>query len=196
MDTGRLLALAEFLETSVPESEFDMARWQNRAFAPPTDGIPAGPSSLFGLIPGSPEIPPNPGCGFAGCAIGWAAHSGIFPGLSLKRVGDNWKELNGHKISAGAVVPAYAGDLQWGAIRALFKIYPADQKLVTLGEWQWKNKTPSMEEYLFHQLSYPFSPGPKEVATRLREAAAASGHKTIPTDLPEGVVPIRKDIVA
>lgn len=187
MDTGRLLALADFLDTRVPEADFDMSRWIARSYRPPTEGIPAGPPHLFGLLSGSPEVPPTPGCGFAGCAIGWAEHSGLFPGLRMINVNKDEKHRDGSKIML-ATVPAYAGALQWDAINSLFKIGKDDQKYNPAAKG---NKHWGLAGYLFHHATYPFNPGPKEVAARIREVVAASGHIAIPTDLPENVVPIR-----
>lgn len=195
MDTGRLLVLAEFLETSVPEAEFNMLLWQHRAYVPPMEGTPAGPPSFFGLLPGSPEVPPNPGCGFAGCAIGWAAHSGLFPGLKLREVNPEEKHRDGTKVGL-TIVPTYAGGTQWDAINSLFKIYPEDEKFVPETAVSKNGDKFKMSDYLFHQNAYPFNPGPKEVAARIRDVVAASGHRAIPTDLPENVVPIRSETAA
>lgn len=58
INAERLLKLADYLET-VPRDHFNMSKWS--------------------------EDKPS-GCGFSGCAIGWAAHGKLFPGLSLVRV--------------------------------------------------------------------------------------------------------------
>jgi hypothetical protein len=69
VEIEKIRQLADFLET-VPPEDFDLDGWVQRQQREPS-------SILFGLIQR------HPGCGFAGCAMGWAAHSGIFPGLRL-----------------------------------------------------------------------------------------------------------------
>lgn len=64
MNTERLLKLADFLET-VPEQAFTLDAWEARAASKP-EGDKQGE------------------CGFAGCAMGWAAHAKLFPGLILE----------------------------------------------------------------------------------------------------------------
>ena len=60
----RLLKLADFLET-VPRDAFNMSNWQT-----------SEPSSPEGEMPGE--------CGFAGCAVGWAAHEKMFRHFKLQ----------------------------------------------------------------------------------------------------------------
>lgn len=72
VNTERLLKLADFLET-VPPEDFSLTDWRTRM---PVDAIRLGPIVF------------KQGCGFAGCAMGWAAHSGIFPGLRMAYDGD------------------------------------------------------------------------------------------------------------
>lgn len=62
--TDRLLKLAAFLET-VPRRAFDITDWQTKEVTKP-EGKRLGE------------------CGFAGCAIGWAAHAKLFRGLTIK----------------------------------------------------------------------------------------------------------------
>lgn len=69
--TDRMFALADFLET-VPPEDFSLRSWQSRA---PIDAIRLGPIVF------------RKGCGFSGCAMGWAAYSGRFPGLRINRDG-------------------------------------------------------------------------------------------------------------
>lgn len=70
VEIGRLKALTDLLDT-VPIKQFDMDGWQIEA--------PRAPSHrFFGLIQ------TDPGCGFAGCAMGWAAHDAIIPGLYIE----------------------------------------------------------------------------------------------------------------
>lgn len=63
----RLLKLAAFLDT-VPNKAFDMSLWQAQ-----------GADKPEGKRPGD--------CGFAGCAMGWAAHTRMFRGLSVEPYG-------------------------------------------------------------------------------------------------------------
>lgn len=64
MRRGRLLKLAAFLET-VPAKAFSINSWQARKA-----------TKREGKRPGT--------CGFAGCAVGWAAHAKLIPGLTLR----------------------------------------------------------------------------------------------------------------
>lgn len=72
VDIGRMRKLADFLET-VPPEDFDLGAWQTVA---PRDAIALGPLVF------------RKSCGFAGCAMGWAAHSKLFDGLRINREGD------------------------------------------------------------------------------------------------------------
>lgn len=63
MNKRRLLKLATFLRT-VPRKSFNIGAWQAREADKPE-----------GEKPGD--------CGFAGCAMGWAAHAKLFRGLTL-----------------------------------------------------------------------------------------------------------------
>lgn len=45
-DTARLLKLAEFLETRVPEESFNMSHWERHEYKPPTEGVNAVPQDL------------------------------------------------------------------------------------------------------------------------------------------------------
>jgi hypothetical protein len=63
--------LADFLET-IPPEDFALDRWRERE---PRAAIALGPLVF------------RAGCGFAGCAMGWAAHAEVFPGLSINRNG-------------------------------------------------------------------------------------------------------------
>ena len=65
VELERCVALADLLET-VPSERFNMRGWVTQ--------LPrVAKKALFGLIEVSPD------CGFAGCAMGWAAYEGIFP---------------------------------------------------------------------------------------------------------------------
>lgn len=63
MNTERLLKLADFLET-IPKHVFTIHAWEARAAYKP-EGKKLGE------------------CGFAGCALGWAAHVKLFRGLDM-----------------------------------------------------------------------------------------------------------------
>lgn len=68
VETARLTALADYLDFEVPAADFDLRAWVGR--------LPMAPkTTLFGLV----EL--DPGCGFAGCAMGWAGYSRLFPGF-------------------------------------------------------------------------------------------------------------------
>lgn len=69
VNTGRMRQLADFLET-VPPEDFNLDNWMTQH---PVASIALGPIVL------------RRGCGFAGCAMGWAAHSGMFEGLRINR---------------------------------------------------------------------------------------------------------------
>lgn len=69
VEIGRMRQLADLLE-AVPPSSFTLDDWEAQPETP-------AKTMLFGLI----EL--EPACGFSGCAMGWAAHSGLFPGLSI-----------------------------------------------------------------------------------------------------------------
>ena len=126
VEIGRLRALAVLLDT-VPAERFGLESWASRTV-------------------GSE-------CGFAGCAVGWAAHSGIFPGLRFDT-----------EIKFGAV-PSYADMaykdrrwvwIGWEAVVALFGI------------------NQHVAEFLFHldfYYKHPLGPTPRVVARRLRRFA-------------------------
>ncbi len=69
VEVERCYALADLLD-KVPDETFDLRSW---VLWMPKDRQ----TRLFGLIETSPA------CGFAGCAMGWAAHARIFPGFYL-----------------------------------------------------------------------------------------------------------------
>lgn len=81
MRTDRLLKLADFLET-VPRRAFRMDYWVQRKASKPE-----------GDEPGE--------CGFAGCAMGWAAHQKMFKGLREDPIRENtitYKLPNGEQF--------------------------------------------------------------------------------------------------
>jgi hypothetical protein len=96
VDVPKLRLLANLLDT-VPSSKFEITTWGE--ITKPT---------LFQRLFKSRE------CGFAGCAIGWAAHSGIFPELSLSYMSIGNNTLIG--------VPTYDGFNSSEAICSLFQI--------------------------------------------------------------------------
>jgi hypothetical protein len=67
VNTERLLKLADFLET-IPDKSFNIRQWVTRQADKPE-----------GDVPGE--------CGFAGCAMGWAAHARLFDGLTIANDG-------------------------------------------------------------------------------------------------------------
>lgn len=68
VETARMSILADFLDT-VPANDFHIEMWALRLPRPAR-------TILFGLIE------TKPACGFAGCAVGWAVHSKLFPQLT------------------------------------------------------------------------------------------------------------------
>lgn len=69
VEIDKMRQLADFLET-VPPEDFDLEMWRTRA---PRDAIKIGPITLL------------KSCGFAGCAMGWAAYRRLFEGLYVNR---------------------------------------------------------------------------------------------------------------
>jgi len=69
VEIGKMRQLADFLET-VPPADFDLTSWQTQA---PIQRIAFGPIVF------------RHGCGFSGCAMGWAAYAEIFPDLYIDR---------------------------------------------------------------------------------------------------------------
>src|SRR4051812_40189361 len=124
----RLKALADLLDT-VEDHEFTLEHWVQ-------DHPRDRKTTLFGLIE------TDPGCGFAGCAMGWAAHQGIFPDFQVRRYGQ-------HDV--------YYGNLRdWDAVNAVLG-FP---------------KKSHMSLYLFGRLSYKTYASPALVAYRVRRFVA------------------------
>lgn len=90
VQVDKLRELANFLR-EVPPSQFDLREWEVRQEVP-------AKTIFFGLIE------TQPACGFAGCAMGWAAHSEKF----------------GMYIDDGDIV--YNGDIGWKAVCQVFGI--------------------------------------------------------------------------
>lgn len=130
--------MADMLDKVKPW-EFDLSEWVSRN--------PRDAKKFLGLFT------TDPGCGFAGCAMGWAAHQHTFPGLSLMTIKDGSKW-------AGMQVIAYVDDegkLSTGFTAAcrVFKI------------------SLRSAEYFFHPQSYSIvEVSPAMVASRLRRFAA------------------------
>lgn len=72
VELQKMRDLSDFLET-VPPEDFNLAHWRERSAVAP---ISLGPITL------------RRGCGFAGCAMGWAAEAGLFPRLRISKGGD------------------------------------------------------------------------------------------------------------
>lgn len=68
VEVGKMRTLADFLET-VPPEDFDLGFWEERQAVA---RIAIGPIVF------------REGCGFAGCAMGWASHQKLFDGLKVK----------------------------------------------------------------------------------------------------------------
>jgi hypothetical protein len=108
--TDRLLKLADFLET-VPRKAFDISSWVSSKATMPE-----------GERPGD--------CGFAGCAMGWAAHAKLFRGLTMER---------GYIID----YPAYRGFDGFEAAMTLFSIGDSEAtSLFDIGGYESRNPTP------------------------------------------------------
>lgn len=125
VELERCVALADLLET-VPAERFHMQGWVTQ--------LPRGArKALFGLIEASPA------CGFAGCAMGWAAYEGIFPGFSATTTGGLIYEVGGRRPFEN-----------WEAARAVLGL------------------NVNMSHYLFAADQYKVKPTPKMVADRVR----------------------------
>lgn len=85
VEIERMRQFADFLET-VPPREFDLNEWEAREAT-------AAKTMLFGLI----KL--EPACGFAGCAMGWAAHSNAFEGLILIEGEPVYKGFGGYRAA-------------------------------------------------------------------------------------------------
>ena len=104
MNKKRLLKLADFLET-VPRRKFNLRMW-------------------IQSLPSKPEAKTAGHCGFAGCAIGWAAHAKLFRGLHLNRA--DW-------------TPVYHGAEDWDAPMVLFDL-EAEQTKFLFSVWHYDNE--------------------------------------------------------
>ena len=87
VETSKLRALADLLDT-VPAERFDLLDW-------------VGPKSE---------------CGFVGCAVGWAAHFRIFPGLKL----DYGENHHGGYESSVVYMDGENVWVGWEAVQMLF----------------------------------------------------------------------------
>jgi hypothetical protein len=135
LQVKKLLKLADFLD-NLPRRSFDLSAW-----------VTAKRSRPEGKTPGS--------CGFAGCAMGWAAHEELFRGLKFDDIFFD-------------TTPAYTDKdglhLGFDAAVALFGLLNNHHAL-----------------YLFHINHYPIGktghrdPSPKRVAARIRRYVAKKG---------------------
>lgn len=152
----RLKAMANMLDT-VHESEFNLSMWVKQLPQQPT-------TRLFGLVQ------TNPGCGFAGCAMGWAAHLQIFPGIGIGK--------RGHVVyrppSLGTNNATPTTELRaWDATMAVFGI------------------SRNMAYYLFSPDRYKMRATPATVSKRVRrliakiETIRARDRRRIKFDVPE-----------
>lgn len=127
VELERCVALADLLET-VPAKDFNMRGWVTQ--------LPMQPQTmLYGLIK------TNPGCGFAGCAMGWAAVEGIFPDFYARTSGCLIYEVDDQRFQ------------NWDAVRAVMGL------------------TPNMSHYLFAPNHYKTKATPAMVADRVRRFA-------------------------
>lgn len=122
MNKRRLLKLATFLRT-VPRRAFDIQNWQTRPATKPE-----------GRVPGE--------CGFAGCAMGWAAHAKLFRDLKPGQHGWPVFRKNGKGQS--------------------FSQFDAAKKLFELSSY-------NSAYYLFDPVRYAGSATPLQVTKRIEE---------------------------
>lgn len=136
VEVVRLKALADLLD-DVPEKDFDLATWVGQE---PREAV----TKFFGLV----EV--APACGFAGCAVGWAIHSRLFPQLGFT------PSLSDDEI----LVPA---------------MYSADGEMIARG-WDAVEKifgiSDNMAHFLFMSDRYKVRASTEMVANRLRRLAA------------------------
>lgn len=132
MNKKRLLKLADFLET-VPAEAFDIVEWQSQPASKPE-----------GERPGQ--------CGFAGCAVGWAAHGKLFRSFKINKAG---------KLRYGPDDDALRS---WVAVDTVFGFTPSS---IWFGSPE--------ATHLFAAQSYPDDPTPKQVAKRIRAFVASNG---------------------
>lgn len=126
MRKDRLLKLADFLET-VPRVAFNIERW-----------VTSGATKPEGARPGD--------CGFAGCAIGWAAHANLFEGLSLLEHSPSYHNTEGFEAVDLLFDFDDADPEDYGAYLFHFANYPA-----------------------------PHNPTPEDVAARIRQFVKTDG---------------------
>lgn len=115
VEIAKLRQLSGFLET-VPASRFGIEAWETKAYKPAR-------TFLFGLVQIEPE------CGFAGCALGWAAHSQLFPGLMLDHGASEW-----------GTALYYRGHMDFAAVAKLFNISKRAGQFLFHGE-NYKTET-------------------------------------------------------
>lgn len=135
MNVKRLMKLADYLRT-IPRSAFNMGYW----LAEPK-------TKAEGEKPGE--------CGFAGCAVGWAAHSGLFRGLKLSQ-------------NTTKATPLYRPPGR----RSYLRTDKAIERLFDLDNMQVK--------HLFYPMSYSgephfMRPTPKAVGQRIRQLIRNEG---------------------
>lgn len=158
VEVVRLTAIANMLD-DVQENAFDLDFWVDRLPEP-------AQTRLFGLIE------TKPACGFAGCAIGWAIHKKVIPGLALHRVSSTrWASM--------AFEPRYTVDGKtYHQFEAVAKALGISIK---------------MAEHLFYSPTYKTRPTTEMVATRIRrlvakvEAIRARDRKKAQKPLPESL---------
>ena len=122
VEIGKMRQLADFLET-VPPNDFDLRVWEKRAAR-------SRRVALFGLIER------DPGCGFAGCAVGWAAYSGLFPGLTMS--------MNTKDYKVAAREPVYRGQTNWAAVMRLLGLSKNFTHFLFSGDFYKTRATPGM----------------------------------------------------
>lgn len=121
VDTAKLRKLADFLDT-LPDDRFTLSNWGYSK-------VVYGPRFTLGSL----RIGKKPiGCGFVGCAMGWAAHEGLFEGLEF--------DISG--------LVTYGGE---GGFSAAMKLFGISQRTAvhlfaqsSYRYWYYKQITPAM----------------------------------------------------
>jgi hypothetical protein len=125
VEIERMYQLADVLET-VPSADFDLGAWCLRQ--------PHTAVTVTGIVI-------RAGCGFAGCAMGWAVHTGMFPGLKVENGCLYYRDESGLEVTG------------FDAAATVFGI------------------TPSVASFLFAPVQYRFHAPATDVAARLRRFA-------------------------
>lgn len=116
MNKGRLLELAAFLD-DVPDEAFNMRNW-----------VASEATKPEGDVKGD--------CGFAGCAIGWAIHADLVPGMTFNEITKEEAEKSVIPTRL-RYFPKYEGWTGFHAVAKAYEITPfeAEGLFDTGGYW-------------------------------------------------------------